>query len=273
VRPVGGEGCIEGVLQQCADLGLEAAAQHVRAVVIDDEREVPAGTAGVVLPRLFEAVHPPPCSHDLLDLRGRAVLRDVEQRVLVRRRPDARDRARLRVRQFAAPQRVADERQLDEGTRHAHFLPRRAQVDARAPAQPVRAAAEAARPTFAHVELVQPDEQAVRGRVQVRGELRDLVAQTLEVGAPRGPAFDVSALGRPTFQVGALGRPVFDVSALGRPTFEVGALGRPAFDVGACGRPTRGRRILCGRNRVTVTCKRDHEGSSEIWRAIVAVKI
>jgi hypothetical protein len=71
---------------------------------------------------------------------------------------------------------------MSECSRDAHLLARRARGNARAPAQPMCAAEESAIPPLALVEFVQSHQQTVRGRMQVRRKLGDLVAETLEIG-------------------------------------------------------------------------------------------
>jgi hypothetical protein len=58
---------------------------------------------------------------------------------------------------------------------HAKLLPRCTQCDSGPPAQPVGTAAETATPAFPLIELTQHDQHSVRGRVQVRGQLGDLI--------------------------------------------------------------------------------------------------
>src|SRR5215207_7680180 len=89
-----------------------------------------------------------------LELRGGAVTREVEQRLLVLDRPYARERARLGVAQPPLRERRLDARQRLEPPRDPHLLPRRARRDRTAPRQELRAAlASPLRPSSATVEF------------------------------------------------------------------------------------------------------------------------
>ena len=66
-------------------------------------------------------------------------------------------------------------------TGHPHLLAGSSDVDPGTPAQPVGARAEARVPSFFRVELTDQHQESVGGRVQVCGQLGDLVAQALEV--------------------------------------------------------------------------------------------
>ena len=123
------------------------------------------------IPPLRPAVLP----HELLDVRGRAVPRDREQRRLVRRRCDARDRADFRIRNFALRKRGTDLRQALERAGDAHFLARGQRADAALPVEPLRGVHEAVPLIgFAAVVLADETQEAVGRRVQVAPELGDL---------------------------------------------------------------------------------------------------
>jgi hypothetical protein len=70
------------------------------------------------LPGFGDAIHPSPAADDSLDVGGGARLRHVEERRLRVGRGDARDRADLRIRHFAAGKGLRDERKGAEGARH-----------------------------------------------------------------------------------------------------------------------------------------------------------
>ena len=107
-------------------------------------------------------------------------------RASVVRRGHAGEGADLGVRQLAAGERLGQPRQRGQGTRHADLLAGRAEVEADAPGQPLGAGAKAGVPAAAGVEVADEIEQAGGGRIEMRGELGDLVANPLELGNPEG---------------------------------------------------------------------------------------
>src|SRR5437899_3175392 len=74
---------------------------------------------------------------------------------------------------------------------HANTLARRARVEPDAPGQPRGARAESIAPTFARVEFADEIEQTSGGRVEVSGQLGDLVAEAIQLrGGHDGRAGD-----------------------------------------------------------------------------------
>ena len=71
---------------------------------------------------------------------------------------------------------------MGKRARHADLLAGRAEVEADAPGQPLGAGAKAGVPAAAGVEVADEIEQAGGGRIEVGRELRDLVANPLELG-------------------------------------------------------------------------------------------
>src|SRR5439155_6270748 len=92
----------------------------------------------------------------------------------------ARQSPELRVRKLAAGQGLAEQGQCAEGARHPHVLAGRARGEPDAPRQPVRTRAEAVAPSAAGVELAIQIEQAGGGGVEVRRQLGDLVAESIQ---------------------------------------------------------------------------------------------
>ena len=133
---------------------------------------------------------PAPGPHHPLDVRRRAVVREVQQPGLGLGGGDAAERADLGVGDFAALHRPAEAGQRLEGLGDAHLLARRAQVDARPPVQPVGARQEAGVPAGLRVELAEQDQEVIGGGVQARGQLRDRLAELLDRrgGRERGEA-------------------------------------------------------------------------------------
>ena len=74
---------------------------------------------------------------------------------------------------------------MGKRTRHADLLAGRAEVEADAPGQPLGAGAKAGVPAAAGVEVADEIEQAGGRRIEMGGELRDLVANPLELDYPR----------------------------------------------------------------------------------------
>lgn len=133
-----------------------------------------------LLALLLQPVHAPPRAHDLFDLRSRGVPRHFEQCGLVLRRRDPRERAHLGKGKLAASHGIADLRHGFQRPGNAHLLAGGTRCNAGAPTQPVRTTAKTGAPAFAKIEFPQSHEQLVRGCVQVRGPLGDLIAQLLE---------------------------------------------------------------------------------------------
>ena len=167
--------------QHGAHLRRQPAADHDHPVVVHPGVEGARLVPPPVLRLLGRAVDPPPRADHLLDVRGGAGEGDVEQRLLGRGGRHAGDGAHLRVGDGAAPQRLAQPRQLRQGVGDAHLLAGGARREADAPAQPVGAGGEAF-PAVALVELADEDEQLVGGGLDAGGEVGYPVAERLDVG-------------------------------------------------------------------------------------------
>ena len=98
------------------------------------------------------------------------------------RRRHAGEGADLGVRQLAAGERLGEPRQRGEGPRHADLLAGRAEIEADAPGEPLGAGPKAGVPAAAGIEVADQIEQARGGRIEMRGELGDRVANALERG-------------------------------------------------------------------------------------------
>jgi len=133
------------------------------------------------LPGFGEAVGPPPATHHPLDVLRGATAGEGEQALLGLRRRDASDRPDLRIRDLAAREGLGDARQAAERTGDADALAGGAGVEADAPGEPGGTGREAVTPAFPGVELTDEVEEAGGGGVEVRRQLGDLVAQTVEV--------------------------------------------------------------------------------------------
>ncbi len=188
-RPAGVRGRrVEGRLQRPphhgAHLRRQPPADHDHAVVVHPGIERPRLVPLLLLGLLGRAVHPPPRADHLFDVRRGAGQSHVEQRLLGLGRGHAGDGAQLRVGDGAAPQRVAQLRQLGQGARHAHVLAGGAGRETDAPAQPGRARGEVI-PAAACVELADQDQQLPGGGLDAGGQLGDAVAESLVVGRRR----------------------------------------------------------------------------------------
>jgi hypothetical protein len=172
---------VEGPQEQQAHLRREAPAQHHGAVLILVDVEcaacvLPLGLAGFRLP-----VHPAPASHDALhvDRRPRAPHR--QQPGLGLRGRHAGDGADLCVGELPARQGLGQGWQCPEGASHADPLAGRPWLEPHSPGEPRGAGAEAGVPAAPGVELPDEGEQASRRRLEMSGELRDLVAQAIQL--------------------------------------------------------------------------------------------
>jgi hypothetical protein len=107
----------------------------------------------------------------------------VEERGLGIDRGNARERPDFRVADLSLPKRVVDQRQRLQRARDAHLLSRGTEIEADPPAQPVRAGAGAlVGPHAGVVESRDEREEAMGRSVEVGGELRDLVGESISVG-------------------------------------------------------------------------------------------
>ena len=79
-------------------------------------------------------------------------------------------------------QRLGEKRQRPEGARDPDAFPGRAQIQPHPPGEPGRAGAEARVPSAAGVERADQLEQARGGGVEMRRQLGDLVAKSVEFG-------------------------------------------------------------------------------------------
>jgi len=145
--------------------------------------------------------------HDPLDVVRRTGAPHRQQPLLRLRRRHTGQRADLGVRELAACERRGEPWQRCQGTRDSYPLPRCANVEPHPPAQPGGAGAESGVPALSGVELADEIEEA-RGRgVEVRRQLGDLVAQSVQrerlheesppsAGATLHPSFGAPREGR-----------------------------------------------------------------------------
>ena len=139
-----------------------------------------AEVAPIALSRFGDAIHPPPAADDPLDVLGGAGPADSEQPLLGLRRSDAGQCADFGIRQLAAGERAGQQRERAERQRDANALAGGAGIQADAPRQPRGARTEAVGPAAARVEFSDEIEEVRRRGVQMRGQLRDLVAEAIQ---------------------------------------------------------------------------------------------
>ncbi len=128
---------------------------------------------------LGQLVDTTPAADDALDVAGRAGSAHGEQPLLSLGRGHAGQCPHLRVGELAAGERLGQPGQRAERARHTDPLAGGAQVHSDAPGQPVGAGAETGVPAAARVELTDEVEQPRGGSLQMRGQLGDLVAQSI----------------------------------------------------------------------------------------------
>jgi hypothetical protein len=171
----------EGLHEQRADLrGQPASDDHrtvtVRIHVHRPTRVLPGRLAGLGL-----AVHSTPATDDTFDVLGCAGPAHRQQPLLGLGRGHAGQGADLGVGELAAGQGLGQQRQHSQSSRHSHVLAGRGGGEPHAPGEPGGAGAEARVPARTIVELADEIEETRGGRIEVGGQLRDLVAQAVEV--------------------------------------------------------------------------------------------
>jgi hypothetical protein len=149
-------------------------------IFIDLEPSASVLTDG--LPRLGPAIYLAPAPHDALDMLGRARPRHCEQPAFGRWRGHPGDRPDLGVGQLAPRQGLGHAWECPEGARDPDALSGRALVQAHAPAEPGGAGREASVPPAPRVELADQGKQPRGGGIEVRGQLRDLVTEAVQLG-------------------------------------------------------------------------------------------
>ena len=136
------DGRLDRLADDRADLRRQARVQDELAVHVVEVADVALLVLELRELRGVAPLRPAILAHELLDVRRRAVARDVHEHRFVRRRRDARHRANLRVGDLALRERVRDLGQLLERARDAHLLARRDGADAALPVQPLRRVGE-----------------------------------------------------------------------------------------------------------------------------------
>ncbi len=137
-------------------------------------------TSGVWV--LAMTLHEGVLARQLLELRGGHEACVVEQQGFVGRRRDAHHRAYLRVRDFAAPERIVDRGELGELIGDAHALPGRDGLPADPPRQPVCTRQRALDvPAAALIKLAEIREEPVHGGIEVCGLFCDAFAELLQI--------------------------------------------------------------------------------------------
>ena len=167
--------------EQRSHLRLEPSPEDHRAVLVVIHVQGAARVPVLRLPRLGPSIHAPPAAHDSLDVGGRARAPHPQQAYFGLRRGHAGERADLGIRQLPAAKGLGQERQRAESSGHPDPFAGRAQVEPHPPGEPGGAGAEARVPPAAGVEGADQLEQARGGRIQMRGQLGDLVAELVQL--------------------------------------------------------------------------------------------
>ena len=142
------------------------------------------GTADVLLrwPRpLRLAVHSSPAADDALDVLGSAGAPDSQQPLFGLGRRHPRQRTDLGVGELAARERLGESRQRGRARATRTFsraAPRSRPTRQR---EPLGAGAKAGIPAVTGIELADEIQQASGRRLEMRGELGDLVAQAVQL--------------------------------------------------------------------------------------------
>jgi len=139
-------------------------------------RVLARGLAGFGLP-----VHLAPAPHDALHVDGRARAPHREQPGLGLRGCDAGQGADLGVGELSARQGLGQGRQRPEGAGHPDVLAGGARGESDSPREPGGTGAEARVPATTSVELPDEGKQAGGRRLEVVGELSDLVTETIQL--------------------------------------------------------------------------------------------
>ena len=160
-------------------------------------RVLARGLAALGLP-----VHAPPAPHDALDMGGRAAPPNAEQPPFRLRGRHACQGADLGIRELPAAERLGQSGERPQGARNSNAFARRTQVEPHSPAQPGRAGAKSGVPSAARVELANQVEEAGGGGLEVRRQLGDVIAQSVQIGTgPRssGDVWREHLHGEPSF--------------------------------------------------------------------------
>jgi hypothetical protein len=162
--------------------------------------DVPAGTGALDVPAGTFFVS----RRRHLDVLGGARPANGEQSLFGLRSRDPRQGMDLRVRQLTTGEGLRQPRQRPQCPRDADVLASGTGLEPDAPGQPRRTRAEAIAPAAAGVELANEIEQPRGRRIQMRGELGDLVAKALKLSSVRGVRFNDRI--RSDAEIGAHGR-------------------------------------------------------------------
>ena len=172
--------------QECPRLRRQPPPHHHLPVIVLIDLESAPFVLTDGLARFGPTIHLPPAPHDALDVGGCARAADRDETGVRLWGCHSRQRANLGIREPPVGQGLGEERQRPERPGHPHALPGGADVEPYPPAQPLRAGAEARVPPAPRVELADQGEQPRGGGVEVRGQLRDLVAEPVQLGGGWG---------------------------------------------------------------------------------------
>ena len=161
--------------------GLEPAVNDERTVDVLMDVEPAGCMPHLGLARFDEPVHAPPAPHDTLDVEGGARASDGKEAPLRFWGRDPREGADLGIGELPSGQGVTQKGKGPEGSGHADMFAGSPEVESYSPGQPLRAGAKAGVPPIPDVEVPYERQEPGAGCIQMGSELRDLIAEALEL--------------------------------------------------------------------------------------------
>src|SRR5262249_23390643 len=162
-------------------LRLQASVDDHHPILVVKHVKGPTAVALRGLPCFGDAIDAAPAADDTLDVLSGAGPAHRKQSLFGLWRRDASQRAHFRVRELTAGERLGEPPQGAQRFGDAHTLASRAGIETDAPREPCGTRAEAGTPAAARVELADEVKQASSGRVEMSGQLCDLIAEALEL--------------------------------------------------------------------------------------------
>ncbi len=159
---------IERLQQHRALLGRKATLEDQRAVFVGVTSEAAMTICRECGVGFFEALRLTHLAHDSHDVRRGVCFRDGDELSFVVPVRHARDRPNLGIAEFAVAELIADQRQLRQRMRDAHFLARGHQIETAVRVQPMRTTRHLlVAPRLQRVQPFDQLEQPILGAVNV----------------------------------------------------------------------------------------------------------